>query len=590
MQRPLTPHPLAVSSRSVTRTQPFLPSGWQSIKSKTTAFALLATLIPSLTMGWLFYVQNKRLLSAKISQELENVTSHASREIDLWFKERLYDVRVFASSYVVTESLEKLLAGPGVRAGDPALRRLQDYLRSVQGKFTDYEELAVLAPDGRVVASSAERPGPINMPDGWLARARSGEAILGAPAWDESLRTGIVTVSQPIVSADDSFLGVLAAKLNFRGIRGILKGYSPGDINGLYLVAPGGAVVASTRPLAPRFISATLPAAAANRLFAKEGALLEYVGPRGQEMIGTLKNVPTIPFGVVAEKERAAAYAEIYRLRNMTIGLVGVLLLAIGVGAYLFALTIVRPLDRLIGGAAKVATGDLDVDLPMPSRGELRYMTEVFNHMVEQLRLDRKELDEINQTLLERNRELQELSVTDSLTGLFNRKHMWETLAREVETFKRYGRPLAVLMIDIDHFKRYNDSHGHLAGDEVLRRMAVIFRGSLRASDYVARYGGEEFLVVLPDADGTTAEQVAERIRALAAAEEFVSDGDTARVMVSVGVASASAQESEPEFLVRNADAALYRAKETGRDRVVVFGAAEPGGQRPPRRRRAPDR
>jgi diguanylate cyclase (GGDEF)-like protein len=574
----LTPHPLAVSSKWVTRTQPFLPSGLHSIKSKITVFALLATLIPSLTMGWLFYVQNRRLLSGKISQELENVTAHASREIDLWFKERLYDARVFASSYVVTESLEKLLAGAGPLAGDPALRRLQDYLRSVRGKFTDYEELLVLAPDGQVVASSAERPGQVNMPDGWLARARSGEAILGVPSWDETLRTGIVAVSQPIVSADESFLGVLAAKLNFRGIREILKSYSPGDVSGLYLVTPGGTVVASTRPPVSGFMAATLPAAEVNRLFAQEGALLEYAGLHGHEMIGTLKKVPSIAFGVVAEKERGAAYAEIYRLRNMTIGLVGVLLLAIGVGAYLFGLTIVRPLDRLIGGAAKVATGDLDVDLPMPGRGELRYMTEVFNHMVEQLRLGRKELDEINQTLRDRNRELQELSVTDSLTGLFNRKHMWETLTREVQTFKRYGRPLAVLMIDIDHFKRYNDSYGHLAGDEVLRRMAAVFRGSLRASDYVARYGGEEFLVVLPDAGGTTAEQVAERIRALAAAEEFAGDGGPARVTVSVGIASASDQESEPESLVRNADAALYRAKETGRNRVVVFDGAESDG------------
>jgi diguanylate cyclase (GGDEF)-like protein len=198
-------------------------------------------------------------------------------------------------------------------------------------------------------------------------------------------------------------------------------------------------------------------------------------------------------------------------------------------------------------------------------------MTEVFNHMVEQLRLSRKELAEANQTLRERNQELQELSVTDSLTGLFNRKHMWETLARELEGFKRHQRPLAVLMIDIDHFKRYNDTRGHLAGDEVLRRMGGIFHRSLRVSDYAARYGGEEFLAVLPDTDSAMAAQAAERLRGLVADETFTDGPGPGRITVSIGVASTSEHESEPESLVRNADTALYRAKKAGRNRVVAF-------------------
>jgi diguanylate cyclase (GGDEF)-like protein len=295
-------------------------------------------------------------------------------------------------------------------------------------------------------------------------------------------------------------------------------------------------------------------------------------------VVGTLKKVPSLSLGAVAEKERSTAYAEIYRLRRTTIWLVGGLLLGIGVVAYLLGLTIVRPLDSLISGAAKVATGDLAVDLPLSSRGELGYMTEVFNHMVEQLRLGRKELDEANQTLRQRNQELQELSVTDSLTGLFNRKHMWETLARELETYKRHRRPLSVLMIDIDHFKRYNDTQGHLAGDEALRRLGEILRSSLRVSDYAARYGGEEFLVVLPDTDSAMGAQVAERLRELVAGEKFGGGPGSPKITISIGVASTSEHEEEPETLVRNADTALYRAKKAGRNRAFVFE----GGSGPP--------
>jgi diguanylate cyclase (GGDEF)-like protein len=553
--------------------------GLHSIKSKITLFALLATLIPSLAIGWRSYVQNRRFLNQKITQELQKVTSQASREIGLWLKERLYDLKVFSSSYVVTENLARL-QGPGAGGleEERALRGLRDYLGSVRAKFTDYEELTVVTPDGRVVASSAERPGTVAMPEGWVERAKAGEATLGVPHWDEALRGGVMVVSQPILGADERFLGALAAKLHLRGIVDRLASDSGPDISGFYLVTRHGDVVAGTQPPAAASMKAMLPGGVASRLFAQEGAALDYSSPRGVEVVGTLKGVSGLGLGVVAEKERRLAYAEVYRLRRTTIWLVGGLLLGIGCFAYLLALSIVRPLDRLIGGAARVATGDLDVDLPLSSRGELGYMTQGFNHMVEQLRLGRKELDEANQTLRQRNQELQELSVTDSLTGLSNRKHMWETLAREMEGYKRHRRPLAALMIDIDHFKRYNDTLGHLAGDEVLKRMAEIFRSSLRVSDYAARYGGEEFLVVLPDADSAMAAQAAERLRELVAGESFGAGAGSPKITISIGVASTGDHDEEPETLVRNADTALYRAKKAGRNRVSVF---ESGGARP---------
>jgi diguanylate cyclase (GGDEF)-like protein len=562
----------------MSRKTPPLHFDLQSIKSKITLFALLATLIPSLTMGWRSYVENKRFLSQKITQELQRLTSQATRDISLWLKERLYDLKVFSSSYVVTENLARLQdSGAGRLDREPAVRGLRDYLGSVRPKFTDYEELTVVAPDGSVVASSAEQPHPVTMPDGWLERARKREAVLGSPSWDETLHAGVMIVSQPIFGADDRFLGALAAKLNFRGIGESLSSYSMSGIGGFYLVTRDGEVVASTQPSAPASVKVAFPTGVVPRLLAQEGVALDYSSPRGVEVVGTLKSVPTLSLAVVAEKDRRSAYAEIYRLRNMTVWLVCGLLLGIGVVAYLLGLTIVRPLDNLISGAAKVATGDLDVDLPLSSRGELGYMTEVFNHMVEQLRFGRKELDEANQTLRERNQELQELSVTDSLTGLFNRKHMWETLARELEGFKRHQRPLAVLMIDIDHFKRYNDTRGHLAGDEVLRRMGDIFHRSLRVSDYAARYGGEEFLAVLPDTDSAMAAQAAERLRGLVADEPFADGPGPGRITVSIGVASTSQHDSEPESLVRNADTALYRAKKAGRNRVVAFESGSGG-------------
>ena len=173
--------------------------------------------------------------------------------------------------------------------------------------------------------------------------------------------------------------------------------------------------------------------------------------------------------------------------------------------------------------------------------------------------------------------------MTDSLTGLFNRKHGWEALVREVSSHRRHHRPLAVLMIDIDQFKLYNDTYGHLAGDEVLRQMATVFRGSLRNEDYACRYGGEEFLVVLPGSNAAIAARVAERMRTVAGALRFGEEPARVTVTISVGVAAA-VETDEAESLVRKADAALYRAKDRGRNQVVVFedDAEPPAGPAPP--------
>jgi diguanylate cyclase (GGDEF)-like protein len=174
------------------------------------------------------------------------------------------------------------------------------------------------------------------------------------------------------------------------------------------------------------------------------------------------------------------------------------------------------------------------------------------------------------------NAALERLSRIDPLTGLHNRRHLEETLAGLVSFGNRHRTGFAVLLIDVDHFKRVNDSHGHRAGDEVLRSTALTIDSVLRAEEAMARWGGEEFLVALPGADAEHAETVAERVRtAVAAAEVQVADGEAVRVTVTIGVA---VWRGGPfEQVVERADAALYRGKAAGRDRVVTAG--EPATQ-----------
>jgi two-component system, cell cycle response regulator len=176
--------------------------------------------------------------------------------------------------------------------------------------------------------------------------------------------------------------------------------------------------------------------------------------------------------------------------------------------------------------------------------------------------------------LRQRNEELDLISRTDVLTGLRNRRHVEEYLTKLVSLARRNVEPIAVLIVDIDHFKSVNDGHGHDAGDAVLREVAGRMVDSVRLEDMVGRWGGEEFLVVLPNTAAQGAAELAERLRQVVAGEPCrLPDGGAVPVTISLGCAASVIDDAAT--LVRSADAAMYEAKESGRNRVVVAASDE---------------
>jgi two-component system, cell cycle response regulator len=164
-----------------------------------------------------------------------------------------------------------------------------------------------------------------------------------------------------------------------------------------------------------------------------------------------------------------------------------------------------------------------------------------------------------------------EMAITDALTGLYNRRYMETYLATAVEQALARGKPLALLLLDVDHFKLINDTYGHDAGDDVLREFAVRLRKSIRGIDLACRYGGEEFVVVMPETESDVAATVAERIREQIANEPFpIRNGSSAiNVTISIGIAALADADDGPEVLLKRADQALFRAKRDGRNRVA---------------------
>ena len=529
-----------------------------SIKSRILALALAATLIPALTTALLSYRQNRRALVEKFSERLNTSGTNTSRELDLWIKEKVYDVRVFASSYEVSENVG--LAAGGGSAGHG---RLTAYLSSVRRRFGEYASLLVVNPQGRVVASSAGA-GDIALPAEVLRELRTADAVLGEPTLD-STGSVALTITVPIATASGGVVGAMSANLRFATAENVLRRFVPPDSGEVYLLAYDGTLIASSRAQT-KPLSLKMPAAALAALRERAAPTVEYADYRGVQMVGNMEPVVRSTWSVVAQMPRTQAFAEIAQLRNTTLLTLLVLVLVVGAIAYTLGGLIVRPLEQLTQGAGEVAAGNLDVDLPVRGGSEVAYLTQVFNEMVTRIRAAHDKLER--------------LSETDGLTGLANRRHLMEVLDVEEKRGARYGHAFSLLMIDVDHFKKYNDTHGHQAGDVALARVGTVLTESIRDVDRAGRYGGEEFAVVLPETPLAAALAVAERIRARMEGEKLAVKSGEASVTLSIGVAERPTHAATAAEIVAVADAALYHAKKEGRNKVME-------GKRRPRKSRS---
>ena len=185
----------------------------------------------------------------------------------------------------------------------------------------------------------------------------------------------------------------------------------------------------------------------------------------------------------------------------------------------------------------------------------------------------------------ERAEQAEERANRDGLTGLYNHRTFYSLLQDEISRTRRYNRPASLLMLDIDYFKHVNDTHGHQAGDAVLKGLADLLAKQARAIDRVCRYGGEEITLILPETDATAAMNIAERLCATVERQPFdVAGGKTIAITVSIGVATFPQQAHSPEELVKAADAALYAAKQGGRNRICRYAPQMAGGKYVPER------
>lgn len=227
--------------------------------------------------------------------------------------------------------------------------------------------------------------------------------------------------------------------------------------------------------------------------------------------------------------------------------------------------SIIQPLLRLHQGTQIVSQGILDHRLAIKTNDEIGDLAKEFNNMVQSISDMKKELDE-------KIKESSHLAITDPLTGLYNRRFCIERVQEEIRRADRYDRPLSLIMVDIDFFKCYNDTYGHLKGDELLKIFSKVLKRQVREGDFVCRTGGEEFIIILPETEKTIALQIAERLRIAIEQHPFPHKETQpgSNLTVSLGVSSYVKEQMDLEKLLKAADDALYLAKKEGKNKVIL--------------------
>lgn len=500
---------------------------------------------------------------------------------------------------VMTESLAERHREIELLAQIPLLRRtrlddaeVQASLERVKQSYSHYSWIGVAEAQGRVQAATSGHLLGADVSrrpwfQGGLTRSFVGdvhEAVLLAkllpkPSADQPIR--FIDFSTPIRDDAGNVRGVLGAHAQWEWAGALIDTIMPHGEAGrpvdIFILNHRGEVIYPENPPAQMTVPALdALATGGSRHFLRWG-------DQGLFLTASAKvgsPVPADPLGwrVVVRQDDDAVLAEVRTLQRVNLLTMGVAGLAFLLLAWLVADRISRPVESLTQTARRIQRGDRQVRFPETFWArELQRLAEALRGMSGTLIEQKEALTRSNQDLeakvAARTIELQQLNVvlekqarTDTLTGLSNRLRTNERLAEEFAAFRRDRLAYSVLALDVDFFKRVNDTYGHAVGDDVLRHVAALLQATIRQSDFVGRIGGEEFLVILPRTPLNVAMEVAEKIRHVIASTPIEPVGN---ITVSIGVQPVLPADADEAVAVTRADDWLYQAKAAGRNRVM---------------------
>jgi diguanylate cyclase (GGDEF)-like protein len=556
-----------------------MPAGFtryihENFSAKIVILVVGSVLLTSLVVGIVTTNTTKKFLVDKATEKFPSTLTSTYSRIRAWYARCSRDLDELCASTVFRGNISACQSLRS-RGGDVAAEQaeLSRYLSLVHGKFPVYEEILLFDGDGGMIAATA----PAENIESQRATAaglirETGRVRAFSEAHFRSDLTGVYQwMFVPIVLEDGSAWW-LAASVSLEHVAELVDEVSIGGQGEMYLLDDQGRFLTQPRH--------------ANRNVLREHAMqvpTRQEGPvlveirknyRGEKVFHSKVHLEEHGWWLVYEDDYGTAIAPVVRAQRQ----IWVAVLFIGILAVAVALRIVRsvlqPIRSLALGARRINEGLVGVKIPRVSGDEIGLLTDTFNEMAKTITLSKAELQYKNKMLNTQNDQLQDmnvrleqLSVTDGLTGLYNHRHFWNILDQELARVDRYKGELALILVDLDDFKRVNDQFGHSVGDLLLQSVSGILRETVRDTDVVARYGGEEFAILLPETDRKGVESVAEKLRESVESMRFtVPDSDiNLRVTVSVGISVFRGNRRE---FFNSADKALYQSKAGGKNRI----------------------
>ena len=540
----------------------------KSIRYKIIVFAILSTLIPSFGFGVLSFQQNETMIGENVTRELRALANYASRELDFWIKDQILTVRELATTKILIDalSLENRASRNKQKNQKDALSL---YLKSVQKRLDTVLELTVIDIEGKSIASNVDAPIPIMLDANWAETASSHGEVVIQPQWNTHYATPILGISVPILSEDDFALGALIVTFDMHELQSYLKDKTQSPLGDVLLIDRNGkTMLTSSDRNSEDDFSANLDDGVIERLLERSGEYTIFSDSRQRQLVGLAYTTARIPVAIIASRSYQSVYEAWEYQRTLFVWLVGLVLLFVAAIAVRMSHTIVSSLQKLIDATQKIVKGELDVVLTTVQHDEIGRLMQMFNQMADQLRQNQIQIETANAEMQQKNQQLERLSVTDSLTGLYNRNKLNSIISDQLARYERNARTFSILMIDIDHFKVLNDNFGHVAGDEIIVSVAKKISQSIRSIDYAARYGGDEFIVILPESVVDDAIRTAERIRIQVSSVHCSTLNKTIEVTLSIGVIQSEPEDVSLTALLSRVDGALYEAKRSGRNKV----------------------
>lgn len=544
------------------------------------AFITMMFLVGVPALVYVTQGQTTQLINDR-GQHLHTVATAMATAVATNLRERMREVELLAQTPLYTQ---ETLDSPD----------FDDSLKRVRKSYPHYSWMGVAALDGTVLHATenmlvgqnvAARP--------WFQHARSGAyvgdlheaALLGKLLRDQLHEWPIrfLDFAAPMFDAQGRVRAVVGSHVHWRWAQEVIAKLKPldADRDGIevFIVNQANVVIYPDQVETVRSLPSVPMLAAAKPFgFYDWGGNKAYLTAMASVAEPLDRGGFPLDWKVVVRQPRSTVLSEVLGLQTVVAVVLAVAALLFigfswGLGRFFS-----RPIALLSEGARRIAEGEEAVTLRVSSRSaEIQQLSASVGRMAANLLERKNALEAINRNLeslvAERtraleaaNQELASLARKDALTGLPNRLAANERLRLEFQQMKRTTVPYALMMMDIDFFKKVNDTHGHAAGDEVLRQVARLLADTLRETDFVGRVGGEEFLVLLPRTDLALAVGIAEKIRATVESHPIPPVG---RVSLSIGLVMASPHHGDEEVAVKQADALLYRAKEGGRNRVA---------------------